>query len=199
MPIELTVPAVFNSIGAHSYAVLLGAMLAAGIGVPLPGELTLGFTGYLVYTGQVELVRAIAATTAGDLLGAVLCYGVGYFARTRIVARYLYFLLPAEDKLARLTYWLNRYGIAALMIGRLLPVIRGVIPLTAGFARMKTRPYMTGSLISSAVWCSAIISLGLGLGHNWQQLSGLATNAGLAAAGLIIIIIFAGGYVLRRL
>ncbi|QDR79424.1 DedA family protein [Sporomusa termitida] len=198
MPIELTVPAVFNSIGDHSYAVLLGAMLLAGVGVPLPGELTLGFTGYLVYTGQVDLMPAIAATTAGDLLGAVFSYGVGYFARTRVVAQYLYFFLPAEAKLAKLTCWLNRYGIAALMIGRLLPVIRGGIPLTAGFVRMNARLYLTGSLISSAVWCSAIISLSLGLGHNWQQLSGLATNAGLAAAGLIIII-FAGGYMLRRL
>ncbi len=197
MPIELTVPAVFDSLGDHSYTVLLGAMLLAGIGVPLPGELTLGFTGYLIYTGQVEMVPAIAATTAGDLLGAAFCYGVGYLARTRLGAKYLHLLMPAADKQVKLTYWLNGYGIGALMFGRLLPVIRGVIPLTAGFVHMNARLYLAGSLISSAVWCSSIIYFGMGLGHNWQRLSGFTTNAGLLTAGLIIII-FAGGYLLRK-
>ncbi|HWR42168.1 DedA family protein [Sporomusa sp.] len=189
MPMELTAQAVLNNLGDYGYAAVFAAMLLTGVGVPLPGELTLGFTGYLVYSSQLDLIPAIAATAVGDLLGAMLSYGIGFFARTKIIAQYFRFLIPSESKLANITQWLERYGIFALVFGRLLPVIRGVIPIPAGFVHMNVKSYILSNLVSSGIWCSALISLGIGLGHNWQQLSGLAKDVGLVVAGVLAIIL----------
>ncbi|SMC33643.1 DedA family protein [Sporomusa malonica] len=197
MPMELTAQALLSNLGDYGYAAVFAAMLLTGMGLPLPGELTLGFTGYLVYSSQFDLLPAIAATTIGDLFGAMISYGMGFFARTKVVARYFSFLIPSESRLAKLTQWLEQYGILALVFGRLLPVIRGAIPIPAGFVHMNVKSYILSNLFSSLIWCSALIYLGLELGHNWQLLSGLAKDAGLVAAGILTIAL-AGWYLTRK-
>ncbi|MDF2874942.1 MAG: associated Golgi protein [Sporomusa sp.] len=187
MPIEVT--AVLSNLSNYGYAAVCAAMLLTGVGVPLPGELTLGFTGYLVFSSQLDLIPAIAATTAGDLLGAMISYGIGFFARARIITQYVRFLMPSESKLARITQWLEQYGILALVFGRLLPVVRGAIPLPAGFVHMNVKSYILSNLVSSVIWCSALIYLGMGMGHNWPLLSGLAKDAGLVIAGTLVLVL----------
>lgn len=197
MPIELTAQALLSQLGDYGYAAVFAAMLLTGMGVPIPGELTLGFTGYLVYSSQLDLLPAIAATTAGDFFGAMMSYSIGFFARTRVVARYFRFLIPAEHRLAKLAQWLERYGILAVVFGRLLPVIRGAIPIPAGFVHMSFKSYVLSNLISSVVWCSALIFVGMELGHNWQLLSGMAKEAGLVVAGILMLAL-AGWFVIRK-
>jgi membrane protein DedA with SNARE-associated domain len=161
-------------------------MLLTGIGLPLPGELTLGLTGYLVYSSQMELTPAVLATALGDLLGAVISYQLGCFGRNRIIARYFSFLIPAETKLMMIEDWLNKYGVFAVVAGRVLPVIRGAIPISAGFVHMPGKAYMLGIAASSILWCGALIYLGRGLGNNWRQITGLGNSIGLYAAGVVL-------------
>lgn len=186
---EQAVQAVISHIGTYGYLAIFTAMLLTGMGLPLPGELTLGFTGYLVYSGQLEMIPAIAATALGDLLGAVISYGLGFFSRTKIIAQHFRFLMPTEAKLQLIENWLKRYGIFAIAFGRLLPVIRGAIPIPAGFAQMQGKAYILGSLISSIIWCSALIYTGIALGYNWQQIAGLGNSIGLTAVIVLAIII----------
>jgi membrane protein DedA with SNARE-associated domain len=186
---EQTAQTVLGNLGEYSYLAILSAMLLTGVGLPLPSELTLGFAGFLVYTSKLELIPAIAAAAVGDLLGAILSYGIGFFARTKIVGQYFRFLIPSESKLETITQWLKRYGVFALIFGRILPVIRGVIPISAGFVHMNVTSYMLGNFISSGIWCSALIYLGVELGHNWHLMSGLAKDVGLAVAGIFAVIL----------
>ena len=189
---EQAVQEVLNHINTYGYFAVFAAMLLTGIGLPLPGELTLGFTGYLVYSGQLELIPAIAATAGGDLLGAAISYGLGFFSRTKIIAQYFRFLMPAESKLMIIEKWLNQYGIFAVVFGRLLPVIRGAIPIPAGFVQMNGKAYIVGSFVSSIIWCGALIYLGIGLGYNWQQIAGVGNSIGLTATGVLAIVILIG-------
>ncbi|TWH45617.1 DedA family protein [Sporomusa sp. KB1] len=184
--------AVLNHIDTYGYFAIFTAMLLTGTGLPLPGELTLGVTGYLVYSGQLEMLPAIAVTALGDLLGAVISYGLGLFSRTKIIAQHFSFLIPTESKLLIIEKWLTQYGIFTIVFGRLLPVIRGAIPIPAGFVQMNGRAYIFGIFISSVIWCGALIYLGTGLGHNWQRLAGLGNSIGLTAAGVLAIAILIG-------
>ncbi|WWV72980.1 Inner membrane protein YabI [Sporomusa ovata DSM 2662] len=184
--------AVLNHIDTYGYFAIFVAMLLTGTGLPLPGEVTLGITGYLVYSGQLEMLPAIAVTALGDLLGAAISYGLGLYSRTKIIAQYFSFLIPTESKLLIIERWLNQYGIFTIVFGRLLPVIRGAIPIPAGFVQMNGKIYISGIFVSSFIWCGALIYLGTGLGHNWQQLAGLGNSIGLTAAGVLVITILIG-------
>ena len=186
---EQVAQAVLNQLDTYGYFTIFAAMMLTGMGLPLPGELTLGFTGYLVFSGQLEIIPAIAAAATGDLLGAVISYGLGFFSRTKIVARHISLFMPAESKLMTIEKWLNKYGIFAVVFGRLLPVIRGAIPIPAGFVQMNGKNYIFGTLFSSIIWCGALIYLGIGLGYNWQQIAGVGNSIGMLAIGVVAIVV----------
>lgn len=192
---EQMVLGLLNSLGGDIYAAIFTAMLLTGIGVPFPGELTLGFTGYLYYTGQVEMIRAEAAAALGDLLGALISYGIGFFSRSTFVTRYFGFLIPSALKMAAVNTWLDKYGIFAILFGRLLPVVRGAIPIPAGFVHMNTKKYILSAVFSSGIWCSALIYMGYSLGHSWQELAGFGSQLGFTVVIAVILLI---GYLIRK-
>ncbi|SDE70231.1 DedA family protein [Sporomusa acidovorans] len=184
---EQAIQEIVSDIGSYGYFTIFTAMLLTGIGLPLPGEITLAFTGYLVYSGQFEMIPAIAAAASGDLLGAVIGYGMGFFGRTKVIRQHFSFLMPADSKLVNVEKWLNKYGVFAVFFGRILPVIRGAIPIPAGFVQMNGRAYVSGLFISSLIWCGALIVLGLGLGYNWQKLAGFSHSVGLSAMAVLAV------------
>ncbi|MBP2636058.1 MAG: associated Golgi protein [Firmicutes bacterium] len=183
---EQSLQQISGNIETYRYFAVFSAMLLTGIGLPLPGELTLGLTGYLVYSGQMDLTPAVLATALGDLLGAVISYQLGRFGRNKIIARYFSFLIPAESKLVAIEDWLNKYGAFAVVVGRVLPVIRGAVPVSAGFVHMPGKVYMLGSAVSSIIWCSALIYLGMGLGNNWRQITEFGNSMGFYLVGVVL-------------
>ncbi len=186
---EQTVFGLLNSLGGNLCAAIFTAMLLTGVGVPFPGELTLAFTGYLLYMGQVDWFFATAAAALGDLLGAIIGYSIGFFSRSKLVTRYLGFLMPSAAKLVAVNTWLERYGIFAIVFGRLLPFIRGAIPIPAGFVHMNARRYILSNVFSSGIWCSALIYAGFSLGQNWQEIAGFGSKLGPAVAGGVAAIL----------
>lgn len=183
---EQTLQQYLSNIDTYGYVGVFAAMLLTGIGLPLPGELTLGLTGYLVYNGQLALLPAIVSSAVGDCLGAVISYQIGYFGRTKIVVRYFSFIMPAPAKLLAIEAWLNKYGVFAVILGRILPVIRGIIPISAGLIHMPQRHYLLGIFSSSIIWCSALIYLSRGLGNNWQQITRAGNSPEIFATAVMV-------------
>lgn len=186
---EQTVLGLLNSLDGNLCAAIFTAMLLTGVGVPFPGELTLGFTGYLLYIGQIKWFSATTAAALGDLLGALIGYSIGFFSRSRLVTRYLGFLMPSASNLTAVNIWLEKYGIFAIVFGRLLPFIRGAIPVPAGFVHMNARKYILSNVFSSGIWCSALIYAGFSLGQNWQEIAGLGSKLGPVVAGGAVTVI----------
>jgi membrane protein DedA with SNARE-associated domain len=195
---EQSLQQMFGNIETYGYFAVFSAMLLTGIGLPLPGELTLGLTGYLVYCGQMYIMPAVLVTTLGDWLGAVISYQLGRFGRNRIIARYFSFLIPAESKLLTMEKWLNNYGAIAVVLGRMLPVIRGAIPISAGFVHMPGKSYLIGVSSSSILWCSTLIFVGMRLGYNWRQIVDFGNSTGIAAAGVLVTAVLIGYLIFLR-
>lgn len=184
---EQSIQQFLGNVGTYGYFAVFVAMFLTGIGLPFPGEVTLGLTGYLVYSGQLNMISAISTATLGDLLGAAISYQLGFFGRSRIIVRYCSFLMPPEDKVKVIEEWLKKYGILAVVLGRIMPVIRGAVPISAGFVHMPGKAYMIGVSSSSVIWCGTLIYLGMGLGHNWQQIAAVSSSSGITAAGILLI------------
>jgi membrane protein DedA with SNARE-associated domain len=136
---------------------------------PLPSEVILPLAGFAANRGDLGLVSAILFTTLGSVVGALALYGVGAALgreRTRALAARLP-LVKVED-VDKAEEWFNRHGAKAVLIGRLVPVVRSLISVPAGVERMTVPVFLALTALGSAVWNTALIVAGYALGEKWQ-------------------------------
>jgi membrane protein DedA with SNARE-associated domain len=153
--------------GGYLGIVLLMAIESACI--PLPSELVMPFAGYLVSTGQFDLFLAATAGAIGCNLGSIVAYEVGKRGGRPVAERWGRYLLIGADELDAADRFFARFGPAAVLIGRLLPVIRTFIAFPAGVARMPLVPFHLYTFIGSWPFCLALTWVGMKLGDQWNS------------------------------
>ncbi|MGC2423863.1 MAG: DedA family protein [Nitrospirota bacterium] len=160
-------------IGAISAMGYLGIMLMMAIEsacIPLPSEIIMPFSGYLVFTGRFGLLEVALAGAAGCVLGSALAYWVGVYGGRPFLLKYGKYVLITPKELDSADRWFDRYGDGAIFISRLLPVIRTFISLPAGIAKMNFPKFVIYTFIGSFPWCLGLAWLGKKLGENWITL-----------------------------
>ena len=175
------------AIGVISSGGYLGIALLMAIEsacVPLPSEIIMPFAGYLVSTGQFNLYLAATAGAIGCNLGSIVAYEVGKRGGRPFVERWGRYLLIGPDELDKADRFFDRFGPAAVLIGRLLPVIRTFIAFPAGVSRMKLVPFHVYTFVGSWPFCLALTWLGMTLGEKWD--SDPRVKAAFHSADLII-------------
>src|SRR5215471_7838005 len=123
-------------ISAMGYPGVMLLMAIESACIPLPSEIIMPFSGYLVYTGHFSLAAVATWGALGCNLGSVLAYEIGYFGGRPLVERYGRYIFLSQRELAVADRFFERRGALAVLIARLLPVIRTFIALPAGIARM---------------------------------------------------------------
>lgn len=138
--------------------------------VIVPGtEATMMFAGFNVDTHNLTLVGIIIAGVLGDVLGATVCYAIGYFGLHEALAR------PGspihiDDRRIDLAHrWFERYGAPVVAVSRLIPVFRSAPPYAAGIARMPYWRFVSMAALGSLVWITAWALVGEAVGSQWQQ------------------------------
>lgn len=156
------------STGGYGGVVLLMAIESACI--PLPSEVIMPFSGYLVFTGRFNLFWVATAGAIGCNLGSVLAYEIGAYGGRPLIEKYgKYILLNAHD-LEIADKFFHRWGSTTVFVGRLLPVIRTFIALPAGIAKMPRVRFHVYTFLGSWPWCFALAYVGQKLGENWNTL-----------------------------
>ena len=138
--------------------------------IPLPSELIMPFAGYLVFMGKMHLIWAATAGAIGCNLGSLVAYEIGYYGGRPLVERSGRWILIRRRELDWADQFFQSRGEMAVVIGRLLPVIRTFIALPAGIARMPRGKFHIYTFIGSWPWCFALAYLGMKLGENWRSL-----------------------------
>ncbi len=171
---------------------------------PIPSEAILPLAGFLAAQGRMTLVGAIVASTIGSVLGALVLYAFGYgFGERRVralVRRYGRWALISEDDLDKSQAWFDRYGKSAVLIGRLVPLVRSLISIPAGIARMPLLPFVMYTTIGSGIWNVILISGGWLLGENWDLITtyqGYFSSAFVALLA-VVVLLFLGKRFLGR-
>lgn len=149
----------------------VGVLVAAeNLFPPIPSEIILPVAGYVAGAGRMSVWVAWLAATFGSVLGAVVLYWVGALAgqqRLRSFADRVPLLRASDiDKGAQ---WFSRYGPMAVLTGRCVPVVRSVVSIPAGVARMPMRVFLPYTAIGSGVPNAALVGAGYQLGEHWQQ------------------------------
>ena len=156
---------------------LVGALGAPGVGIavaaenlfpPIPSEVILPSAGFAAASGSMGLVSAIVWATIGSVVGALALYALGaWFGRARFYSLASKIPFVKESDIERAEAWFVRRGPLAVLLGRVVPVVRSLISIPAGIERMKLLPFTLYTAIGSALWNSVLIGAGYALGANW--------------------------------
>ncbi|MEG3144075.1 DedA family protein [Sphingomonas sp. RT2P30] len=137
--------------------------------IPLPSEIIMPFAGYLVSTGRFDLYLAATAGAIGCNLGSIVAYEIGKRGGRPLAERWGRYVLVGPGELDMADRFFARFGGIAVLIGRLLPVIRSFIAFPAGVARMKLVPFHLYTFIGSWPWCFGLAWVGMKLGDKWNS------------------------------
>jgi membrane protein DedA with SNARE-associated domain len=158
---------VISHIGYPGIVLLMGIESAC---IPLPSEVIMPFSGYLVFTGRFSLWGATLAGAVGCNLGALVAYYAGAWGGRPLAEKYGRYVLVSRHDLDLADRWFSRYGDWTVFFARLLPMVRTFIALPAGIARMNVWRFNLYTFLGSLPWCLALAYAGLKLGPRWVDL-----------------------------
>jgi membrane protein DedA with SNARE-associated domain len=148
-------------------------MLAENVLPPIPSELIMPLAGYLSSRGQMNFALAIAFGSVGSLVGSLAWYWVGRrVTRDELcgwVERHGAWLAMTPEDVDRVVTWFGRRGKYAVLLGRLMPVVRTLISLPAGFTRMPLPGFLLMSAVGTVLWTAGLALAGRWLGQRFDQ------------------------------
>ena len=156
-------------IAATGYAGVALLMAIESACIPLPSEIIMPFAGYLVSTGRLSLIGVAVAGAIGCNLGSAVAYWVGARGGRAFIVRYGHWVLMSREDLDRAERFFARFGSIAVLIGRVLPVVRTFIALPAGIANMPLLRFHAYTFIGSLGWCYLLAWIGERLGAKWES------------------------------
>jgi membrane protein DedA with SNARE-associated domain len=151
--------------GYAGIAVLMGIESAC---IPLPSEIIMPFAGYVAYLGHFNLFLAATAGAIGCNLGSVVAYWIGAKGGRPLVERYGKWVLMSHHDLDLMTDFFSKYGSIAVLIARLLPIVRTFIAFPAGIAKMNRVKFHVYTFVGSWPWCFVLAYAGKTLGEKWH-------------------------------
>lgn len=160
---------IVSVISASGYAGILLLMAIESACIPLPSEVIMPFSGYLVHTGRFNLWWVATMGALGCNVGSLLAYEVGYYGGRPLVEKYGAYILLSKRELDWADHFFARFGSATVFFSRLLPVIRTFIALPAGIARMPRLKFHIYTFLGSWPWCLGLAWIGLKLGEQWDS------------------------------
>jgi membrane protein DedA with SNARE-associated domain len=165
----------------------------SSMGLPVGAEVAIIYGGVLA-SGQIahephplNLFAVIAVATLAEVLGSLVGYLIGYFGGRPLVDRVGKYVLLTHKDLDRAEAWFARRGEPVVLFGRFIPLLRSFVSLAAGLAEMARAKFLLFTVIGCAVWCTALTSVGYGLGSSYHRVLKAFSYAGYVAAVLVVI------------
>ncbi len=178
---------VSDVIQSFGYAGVALLMLAENLFPPIPSEVILPLTGFLVDRGELGFVPTLLVATAGSLTGALALYALGRWGGRGLILRYGRVLRVKESDLDRAEDWFDRYVGAVVLFGRMVPGLRSLVSTPAGLSEMPLSRFVLLTALGSGVWNTLLIGSGWLLGENWSQIAGVVGSVSDAALALLAI------------
>jgi len=182
---------VFAWLSAHGYGALYLLLALGVVGLPIPDETLLVFTGYLIFRGDLNPLGAFAAAVAGAWTGISGSYLIGRTLGVGVVHRYGKYIHFTENRLAYVHRWFDRIGHWMLVVGYYIIGVRHFTAIVAGMSKLEYPTFIAYAWTGGALWVATFLTLGYFLGENWRPMAELvhqyvayASVAIIALAGL---------------
>lgn len=167
--IEILSGFIVATISAMGYSGIVLLMAIESACIPLPSEIIMPFSGYLVSTGELNLWAVSFAGAVGCVLGSLVAYWVGMYGGRPVIEKYGRYLFISRHDLDLADRWFEKRGEIIVFVSRLLPAIRTFIAFPAGVARMNLTKFVIYTFAGSLPWCLGLAYAGQKLGEQWNK------------------------------
>ncbi|MEU8420383.1 DedA family protein [Micromonospora sp. NPDC048835] len=164
---------------------------------PIPSEIVLALAGFLAHEGKFNVFVVVLAATVGSLVGALVLYWLGAALGEERLKRWLdHIPLVDSDDLEKADKWFERHGRWAVLIGRVVPVVRSLVSVPAGANRMPMGEFILLTTIGSGVWNGLIVGAGYALGSRWQDVARYSDWFNYAIVAVFVVMVVS--WVIRK-
>jgi len=180
----------------YGYLAIFSLLVFGIVGLPVPDETLLTFTGYLVFKGHLSPLPAFLSAFCGSACGITLSYVLGRTFGLKLIHRYGRYLRITEAHINKAHAWFARVGHWGLTFGYFIPGVRHFTAYAAGMSAVEAPQFCLFAYSGAALWAASFISLGYFLGERWQSVQ---KNVDRYLAGTAIaLVILAAAYLVWR-
>lgn len=171
------------------YIGLASLMALEAIVAPIPSELIVPFSGFLISSGKFSWFGVLLATTIGSLVGAYFLYALGRYGGRPLIARWGHWVLVKPEDVTKAEEFFAKHGGKAVFLSKFVPIIRSYVALPAGLSRMPVGPFLLYSAAGSIIWNTFLIYLGYTLQNNWTRAAEWADKGDKIGAALFVLVV----------
>ncbi len=175
------IEALTEFIASHGYLAVGLLMLVENVFPPIPSELIMPFAGFVAARGDLHLAGVVAAGTFGSVIGGLpwflLARRWGADRLKQAADRHGRWLTVSRGDIERSQTWFQRHGAPVLVFGRLVPGVRTMIAVPAGFARMGTATFVVWTTLGSALWSGVLAGAGYALEGQYDRIAAVIDPA----------------------
>jgi len=180
-----------NLVASYGLVAVFVLMAFESCGIPFPSEVIMPTAGVLAAAGHLNLAAAILAGALGNLVGSLVAFGVAARCGEPVLLGPGRWIGIRAHHIELADGWFRRWGLWAVLAGRVLPVIRTYISFPAGLARIRVVPFSILTFVGALPWCAALAYAGYALGQNYDRVSTPVQYAAFALAAVVAIIVIA--------
>lgn len=159
----------------YGYLGIFLVMVVENLFPPIPSEIVLPFGGFVATMSELTVPLVVAVATLGSIAGAVILYAVGMVLNKprvhSIVDRWGRWLRIKRQDVDKAFDWFDRYGKWTVFFGRMVPLVRSLISIPAGMARMNFALFLLYTALGSVIWNSLLVGIGAALGSSWRKIA----------------------------
>lgn len=179
----------------YGYFGIFLLMLLENVFPPVPSEVVLTAGGFMTSTTSLTVWGVILSATAGSVAGAVMLYGLGLLLDVerveQIIDKHGNWLRLKKADLYKADRWFDRFGVFAVFIGRLIPLVRSLISIPAGMSNMKFVLFLAFTTAGTLIWNTVLVYVGRAVGENREEILeqlGIYSN-------VVYVLLFAGAII----
>ena len=186
---------IISMVNKFGYLGIILLIAIENIFPPIPSEVILTFGGFATTISNITVIGTIIASTVGSVLGAIALYWIGRFLNEERIDKL------AESKVGKVLglqkqdihkafSWFDSKGKFAVFFGRFIPIVRSLVSIPAGMAKMAMIPFLLLTTVGSLIWNTVLITLGRIAGASWSKIAGYVGGySDIVLIGFIIIFI----------
>jgi len=156
----------------HGYAGIFSLLVFGIVGLPVPDEWLLTFSGYLVFRHTLRFLPTFGAAFLGSACGITVSYSLGRIFDTVILVRYGWVFHLTPERLARVHSWFEKRGRWTLLVGYFIPGVRHLTGYVAGVSELSFVNFALFAYTGAFCWAAVFITLGYVLGEQWDRVIG---------------------------
>lgn len=191
---------ILNIINQFGYIGVFILIAIENIFPPIPSEVILTFGGFLTTYTTMNVWGVIAAATMGSVAGAIILYIIGRILNAQRLARLFdsrlgKLLHLKKEDVRKAERWFLKHGNKAVFFCRFVPIVRSLISIPAGVAKMQMFPFLSLTVIGTFIWNVVLVFLGRIAGNTWETIAGYVDVYAMVALVVFVLIAIVAGVI----